>query len=305
MTAVASAFRRRSWVRVARADLAPLGPRLQLARGALIVVCALSLGLLLQLLVVSSLQQRAAQQRVYDRFRAQLAEGTAPVGPLDSDGRVLAPGAPVAYLEIPSIGMRQVIVEGTTPGNLFNGPGHRRDTPLPGQSGTSIVLGRRAAFGGPFSRIHDLRSGARIRVTTGQGAFDFRVSDIRHEGDPAPDPPTAGEGRLLLATAAGRPFMPAGVVRVDAELDGEAAPGPARLVSSQTLPAEERIMGADARTLWALALWLQLLTLLAVGAVWAWHRWGPARAWVVFVAPLMLAGLSAAAEAARLLPNLL
>jgi len=64
-------------------------------------------------------------------------------------------------------------------------------------------------------------------------------------------------------------------------------------------------MGADARTLWALALWLQLLTVLLVAAVWAWHRWGRAESWVVFLPPVLLVGLAVAGEAARLMPNLL
>ena len=64
-------------------------------------------------------------------------------------------------------------------------------------------------------------------------------------------------------------------------------------------------MGADASTLWALAFWLQALIVLTLGAVWAWHRWGRAKAWVVFLPPLLLVGLAASGEAARLMPNLL
>ena len=64
-------------------------------------------------------------------------------------------------------------------------------------------------------------------------------------------------------------------------------------------------MAGDATTLWALALWLQALIALSLGVVWAWHRWGRAQAWVVFLPPMLLVGLSAAGEAARLLPNLL
>jgi hypothetical protein len=63
-------------------------------------------------------------------------------------------------------------------------------------------------------------------------------------------------------------------------------------------------MAADTGTLWVLAFWLQALTLVVLAAVWAWHRWGHAQAWVVFVPPLLLVGLAVAGEAARLLPNL-
>lgn len=282
----------------------PLSPKLQLARAALVMVFILSFTLLLQLLLVSSLQQSAAQERAFDSFRADLAQGTAPVGPTDNQNRELRPGAPVAYIEIPAIGVRQVIGEGTTPSVLFAGPGHRRDTPLPGQVGASVVFGRRAAFGGPFARIDELTKGDLIRVTTGQGAFDFRVIGVRREGDPVPEAAAPGTSRLLLATAAGRPFLPDGVLRVDADLDGDAVVGAPRAVSVATLPAQERLMAGDARTLWALALWLQALVALVLGTVWAWHRWGRAQAWVVFLPPLLLVGLSASGEVARLLPNL-
>jgi LPXTG-site transpeptidase (sortase) family protein len=285
--------------------LPDLSPRLQLVRAALIALFAISFSLLLELVVASNLQQRAAQQRAYDQLRSELANGTAPIGPTDADGKPLPPGRPVAYLEIPAIHLRQVIVEGTSAASLFDGPGHRRDSPLPGQAGTSVILGRRAAFGGPFGQLDELRPGALIHVTTGQGAFDFRVIGLRRAGDPAPEPVEAGGGRLLLATAAGRPFMPSGVLRVDAELEGSAVGGARPLIASRSLPASEQMMGADTSTLWALALWLQALIAVIVAAIWAWHRWGRAQAWVVFLPPSLLVGLAASGEAARLMPNLL
>ena len=109
----------------------PLSPGRQVARVALIMVFVLSFMLFLQLVVLGSLQQSAAQEQSFDRFRAQLANGVAPVGPTDNQNRLLASGAPVAFLEIPEIGLRQVVGEGTTPSVLFSGPGHRRDTVLP------------------------------------------------------------------------------------------------------------------------------------------------------------------------------
>ncbi|HEX7276503.1 MAG TPA: class E sortase [Acidimicrobiales bacterium] len=272
---------------------------------ALVFVFILAESLILHLLIVSSIQQRAAQRNAFEDFRAQLAEGTAPVGPTGSDGKELRPGSPVAYLEIPSIGVKQVVVEGTTAGNLFVGPGHRRDTPLPGQPGVSVVLGRRAAFGGPFARVHRLRAGDLIRATTGQGSFEYRVTAVRREGDPVPSPLESGAGRLLLATASGRPYLPTGVLRVDAELSVPTVPGPSRLVDSSGLPAAEQMMATDTRMIWALALWLQGLIVALLGATWAWHRLGRARAWVAFLPLLLLVGLSTAGQAARLLPNLL
>jgi LPXTG-site transpeptidase (sortase) family protein len=274
-------------------------------RAALIVVLVLSVSLILELLVVSGLQQRASQQRLFDSFRSQLALGTAPTGPKGFQDEVLALGDPVAYLEVPTIGLRQVVVEGTTPGALFDGPGHRRDTPLPGQEGVSIVMGRRAAFGGPFSRISELRAGDPIRITTGQGSFEYEVLGVRRDGDPVPELPEAGESRVMLATADGAAFVPNGVLRVDADLTTEAIGGSALLIGPGSLPAEEELMASDAGTLYALVLWLQLLVVLVAAAIWAWHRWHRAKAWVVFLPPVMLVGLLVSNEAARLVPNLL
>jgi sortase (surface protein transpeptidase) len=286
-------------------DVLPLSPALQLIRAVLVLLFVLTFTLMLQIVVINAAQQSAAQHRLFDGFRAQLARGTAPIGPTDANNKLLPIGTSVAFLEIPSLGVHQIVGEGTSPGALFKGPGHRRDTPLPGQIGTSQVFGRRAGFGGPFADIADLQQGDLIKVSTGQGAFEFHVVDVRFEGDPVPAPPAKGGARLVLTTAAGTPFFPSGVVRVDADLKGTAVVGPDRVISSTNLPAEEKAMAGDARTLGILALWLQALILLSVGAVWAWHRWGRAQAWIVFLPPLMLVGLYATGEAARLLPNLL
>lgn len=283
----------------------PLSPRLDLLRLIFLVVFVLAGAMVIQHSLVSSLQQRADQQRLYDSFRARLAESTAPVGPTDADGNAYPPGTAVAYLEIPAIDVRQVVVSGTSSGMLFNGPGHRRDTVLPGQAGATVIMGRAAAYGGPFSSIDELDEGDRIKVTTGQGEFEYRVMGVREEGDPLPAPPGEGESRLVLTTAAGPPYLPNGVVRVDAEMDGTAAAGPGRLFASGSLPSSEDTMSGDTTQLWALVLWLQALIAVALGAVWAWHRWGRAQAWVVFLPPLMLVGMFVANQAARLLPNLL
>lgn len=289
----------------AAAGTPPLSLRLQLIRSVLVLIFVTSIVLLIQLSLISSMEASSAQGRAFDTFRGKLATGTAPIGPTDNDGHELPIGTSVAYLEIPSIGLKQVVGQGTTASAMFNGPGHRRDTPLPGQIGTSVVLGRRAAFGGPFSDIDELKKDAVIKVTTGQGVFNFRVVAKQGQGDSAPAPVAAGGARLLLVTAAGWPFMPDGVYRVFADLDGKAVVGPKPLVATSSLPSAENYMGTDARTLWALALWMQALIALSLGVVWAWHRWGRAQAWVVFFPPLILVGSLATGEVARLLPNLL
>ena len=283
----------------------PLSPRLYLVRTVLIVVFVLAAGMVLHLVFLSSLQQRSAQQQLFDRFRGELANGTAPVGPTDIDGDVLPVGTPVAYLEIPEIDMKQVVVSGTTSSALFNGPGHRRDTVLPGESGASVIMGRSAAYGGPFAGIDDLEEDDEITVTTGLGEFTYRVIGVRKQGDPIPEPPESGESRLILTTADGTPFLPSGVVRVDAEMEGDAEIGPGRAYAADALPVAERAMEGDTSQLWALVFLLQTLVLLAAGVVWAWNRWGHAQAWIAFLPPLLLVGIAVANQVARVLPNML
>lgn len=288
---------------VERVPALPAG--LHMLRSALIVLSLMASSAALHLVVVSSLEHRSAQQRSYSSFRRAVAEGTAPTGPTDGSGRLLPHGTAVAFLEIPSIGVKEVVGEGTSGADLMAGPGHRRDSPLPGQTGTSVVLGRQAAYGGPFNRLADLRAGAKIAVTTGQGVSTFTVVALRYGGAPAPPSLRAGRGRLLLVSAAGAAYVPSRVLRVDADLDSPALPAPPPAVRAAALPAPERIMATDSSTLWKLAFWLQALIAATAGIVWSWHRWGRPQTWVVFFPLTTLVGLSASAEALRLLPNLL
>lgn len=282
----------------------PLSPKLAFVRSALVMLVALGLAVIVHLWLVSGLQYRSAQTRVYDAFRAQLAQGVAPTGPTDNTGVELPLGAPVAHLEIRSIGLSAVVLEGTTAEVLFDGPGHRRDTPLPGQYGTSVLFGRKTAYGAPFGDITDLRTGDAITVTTGQGAFEYEVVGVRRAGDPIPEPSASG-ARLLLVTADGSRFLPRDVVRVDADLVGTPAVGNARLITAAALPPDELANANQTDTLWALALWLQAVMVLSVGAVWAWFTWGRARSWVIVAPPLALAAMSLSSELVKLAPNLL
>jgi sortase (surface protein transpeptidase) len=280
-------------------------PRRRATAVALVSLTAVAFGLVLQMAVISRLQHRAAQQRAYDTFRYELAQGTAPVGQTDRAGDLLALGAPVALLEIPSLGLHEVVGEGSTGVVLMGGPGHRRDTPLPGQAGTSVVLGRAAAYGGPFKRLHELAGGAVITVTTGQGVATYTVTGVRLGGDPAPAPPAAGSGRLVLVTAMGTPFVPSGVLRVDADMTSPASVASTAVIAAGTLPSSEQPLGIDTSTVWALVIWLQGLVVVSVGIVWSWTRWGHHQTWIVFLPLTVLVAVLVADEFMKLLPNLL
>ena len=277
-------------------------PGRQIALLAFLMLVIISGAVLAEAVLFSGLQHEAAQTRAFASFRGALARGEAPVGQLDRAGNLLRFGTPVALLEVPAIGMHEVVGEGTTAAVLTSGPGHGRTSPLPGQTGTSVIMGRRAAFGGPFKRLSQLRAGAVITLTTGQGRSQYKVIDVRHAGDPLPPPPTAGQGRLELVTADGSAFAPTGAVYVDADLTTEVFESPPR--ARAVLALSERPLGTDRSASWALVLWLQVMIGVALGAVWSWFRWGRIQTWIVFVPMAILASVGAAEGFLRLLPNL-
>lgn len=254
----------------------------------------------LQLFVLGGLEQARSQQVLHAELREQLAAQTAPTG-----GAIEA-GRPVALLAVPTIGLQQVVVEGTASGDLLTGPGHRRDTVLPGQAGVSIIYGRTTTYGAPLRSIRSLQEGDGIQVTTGQGEFVYRVDGVRREGDPVPQPPKRGGGRLTFVTAEGSGALlgsgPTRAVYVDATLTGDGVVGPAGRPAS--IPESEKALAGDPSVLPVLALGLQGALLAGVGTILARRRW-PARVVWVIAAPVLVAlAWVVTGTAVQLLPNL-
>jgi len=284
--------------------LMPLRPRPPLAATALTILAALLLGFVGYLLLLSPIAHARAQSLGYAELRDELANGVAPLGQT-RDGALLPLGSPVALLELPGTGVREVVREGTTASVLAEGPGHRRDSVLPGQPGTTVIFGRRAAYGGPFGRITELTRGRVIVLTTGQGRHDYRVTGVRRAGDPVPVAAAAGTGRLTLVTATGPPFLPTGTVRVEAELTSPVQPVAPRVLTGASTSRAEKPMQGDPAALVPLLLWTQGLLVVCCGFVWARTRWGPRQSWLVGVPLLTGVGVAVATYAARLLPNLM
>ncbi|WP_411720575.1 sortase domain-bontaining protein [Mycetocola sp.] len=282
-----------------------LTPRKQVIRGALTVIAALLLTFVLNVTVIGHIQHLVAQQQLGDQFRLQLEESTAPVSEGDVYDVLLPDGAPVALLTIPRLGIKEIIVEGTDADSLQAGPGHRRDTMLPGQAGVSVIMGRAAAFGGPFARIQELAPGDKFSIVTGQGKHSYEVIGLRYAGDLAPPALKAGESRVILTTARGTPYSPSGVARVDARLVSDVQPAGPRLTNFVTLPPQDRELQGDTSTVWALVFALQFLLLVEIGAVWAYRRIGARQTWIVFVPVVILSSLLVTEQVVRLLPNLL
>ncbi|MET8827126.1 class E sortase [Streptomyces sp. NPDC004610] len=275
------------------------------AGAALCVLAALLLGFAANLTIVGHLQHTRDQQTAYDELRRQLALGIAPVGQRTYEGELLTPGDPVALLRIPALALEEVVAEGTTSGILMSGPGHRRDTPLPGQAGTSVLMGRQWGYGSPFNDLHRLPPGTEIRVTTGQGTATYEVTALRREGDPLPPALKEGEGRLTLITAEGGPYTPSGTVRVDAALTGEVRPAPPRPLAPGWIDGSEQAMGGEGGAWLPVFLWSQGLLIAALLTMAAHRVWGRWQTWIASVPVLAAFGLAVSGAATRLLPNLL
>lgn len=265
----------------------------------LLAVVLLGGWLLAQMLVLGSLSQERAQEILHGRLRTELAAATAPVGP------IVPLGDPVALIAAPAIGLEQVVVEGTASGDLLVGPGHRRDTVLPGQVGTSVVYGRSATYGAPFARLDELASGDVISVHAAQGVLELRVIGVRRAGDPLPQPPQEGAARITLVTAEGQgrlaSLRPSSVLYLDAEAE-EGFPAPSGRPGG--LPESEKAMATEPQTLPLLTLFLSLLLAAVLATASAVRTWSRPTVWLIATPVLLALTWKTTDVVMRLLPNL-
>jgi sortase (surface protein transpeptidase) len=258
---------------------------------ALSLTLVLLVGFVVYLYGLSGLAEHRAQENLRKTFAHSLGQAIAPVGPTTE-------GEPVAVLDIPKIGLHGgVVVEGTSARDLTRGPGHRADTPLPGQYGVTVIYGRRVTYGAPFEHLMRLQVGDRITATTGQGTATYRVSSF---GDGTHPAPANSANRLVLVTAdtAG---IPHSFVSVSADLVSEPQPEPGNL---PLVPEDQKGLSTSTGSLLTTLLWSQALVVLVVLVTIGLHRWSR-RATYLAAAPIALGVLWNLYEnVACLLPNL-
>ncbi|MFF3836554.1 class E sortase [Streptomyces sp. NPDC001930] len=283
----------------APAGRAPRTSPLWAVGGTLAILGAMLLGFVAEVGPLGHLRHERDLRVGYADVRSTLANATTPIG------ATTEPGTPIGLLTIPQLGVKEVIREGSSAEVLSAGPGHRRDTVLPGQAGLSIVMGRRAGYGGPFRHLATLQPGETIKVTTGQGEHSYRVSGVRRAGDPRPPALQAGTGRLTLMTATGSPYRPDGVLQVDADLITPPQPGAVPAFRFGRVPADELPLAGQPSSWLPLVLWSQAVLLAAAGLVWARSRVPRVHVWLVGFPVLVALGLTVGDQVALLLPNLL
>ena len=92
---------------------------------------------------------------------------------LNLAGRV---SSPLGRIEISSIGLSAMILEGTDDGTLRRAVGHIPGTPLPGRSGNVAIAGHRDTF---FRPLRNVRKDDEIKLTTLNGSYLYRVDSTR------------------------------------------------------------------------------------------------------------------------------
>jgi sortase A len=281
---------------------------------ALTLLAVVVLGFVGYLYFLSGVQEARAQTTLYARLQGELAQAVAPTGPVipghpaSPKSLAAAPGDPVALLSIPAIGISNlVIVEGTSPENLTLGPGHLRDTPLPGQAGVAVVFGRRATFGAPFGNLPLLRKGAVITSITSQGEARYQVIAVSDSSNPVPFSQLPNQ--LLLVTADSK-LAPAHYIEVEAKFvdavvadTKQATPFPESGYFPQ-VSAAEAALGRDSYTLIPAMAWAIALAAAALLGSYLAVRWARWPAWIVTI-PVLVAIIWNLYEAlSALLPNL-
>jgi len=88
-------------------------------------------------------------------------------------------GDAIGRIEIDSVGIEFVILNGTDTATLQKGPGRYPQTPLPGLGGTTGIAGHRTTYAAPFRKINEIEDGDEIRVEFPYGAFIYTVQ--KHE----------------------------------------------------------------------------------------------------------------------------
>jgi sortase A len=256
-----------------------------------LLLAVLVLGFIAYLYGFSGLQESSAQRRLYSTLSGELSQELGPLGPTQ-------PGNPVAVLDIPSVGIsREVVVEGTSPEVLTLGPGHLRDTPLPGQIGTAVIYGRRVTFGAPFAGLSKLTPGADIIAYTQQGKAVYKVVAIGDSHHPVHN---TALNQLVLLTASSS-GIPAYYLEVDANLITKAQSGYVQLPDIAT---DETAMSGDSGALVLTMVWALALALVGIGGAIAASRWSGWTVYLVLVPAVLAVLWNLYENLAALLPNL-
>lgn len=248
----------------------------------LFVVGLLLLGFLAYAFVFTGLQEARTQRHLLEEYTSSPAVREALLTKVQG-----AEGLPVAILDVPSIGLSQVVVRGTSSTDLMSGPGLMPNTAFPGTKGNSVIAGRRTTAGAPFSNLPALRRGSAIVVTTSLGKFDYKVTHVGVATSGAADPisPTASP-RLTLVTA-NPPLISTGFAYVVAKLVTPPATAP---IPKKPPSQSQTGLSGDPGAIFPSLLWGALLVAGIYATITGYRRWEN-QEWVIYIVstPVILA----------------
>ena len=196
-------------------------------------------------------------------------------------------GSSMATLQIPAIGLEEVVVQGTTPDELKGGPGHLRTSALPGHVGNSVIDGRRTTYGGPFGSIGELVQGNTIRVVTPQGPFTYIVVGKRVILPGQTDVIGASTDTRLTLVTSSPAIVARGRLVVIAKL--QSAPLPALERPIPPLNADESGLSGDLGAFGPIVVWFEFLALALVLGIVIWRRHLNRRVAYLLGMPIVLA----------------
>jgi sortase A len=136
-----------------------------------------------------NIKQSAAQDQLdelEDRFLADPEVETAKAAPDRNTprqaerlatifGKQIKNGEGIGRLEIPSIGIDPVVIEGTDTSDLQRGPGRYPETGLPGQGRTIGIAGHRTTYLAPFRDVAEIEIGDEVTLDMPYGEFTYTV----------------------------------------------------------------------------------------------------------------------------------
>jgi sortase A len=120
------------------------------------------------------LDARLYQAEQARRFERALKETN--LARAESPAIAVSEGSTLGRIEISSIGLTAMILEGADEGTLRRAVGHIRGTPLPGQQGNVALAGHRDTF---FRGLRKIRVNDEITLTTLSGSYHYRVDSTK------------------------------------------------------------------------------------------------------------------------------
>jgi sortase A len=94
----------------------------------------------------------------------------------DYANRKVEEGEPLTRIEIPSLSLKTIVVEGVSARALAAGSGHYPMTPLPGEPGNVAIAGHSGMNGKPFDKLGSLQPGDVIYLVTPLARYTYQVT---------------------------------------------------------------------------------------------------------------------------------